>query len=107
MARKTQVFDEYRVSERVVLRRGDQFRVKGGPYWRGDGNVKVSMTSKGPYTFHRFCKQGSYEWIEALDKNGAFSPLHVAGKRKRIDSRLVPRPYVVTSKKRTPRRLDD
>lgn len=93
--------ESYQVSQRVVLRLGDKFRAKGGPYWKNADGSKTSMTSKGPYTFHRHCKRGSYEWIEALDKFGAFAPLHIAGRRRRIDPRIVPRPYVITSKKRS------
>lgn len=98
--RKMEVFEEHRVSERVVLRVGDFFRTKGGPYWKGAGNVHHSLTPKGPFKFLRLCKLGAVEWIEAIDKTGAFCALHIAGKRRRIDSRLVPRPYTIIGKKR-------
>lgn len=97
----TEYFDEYRISQRVVLRPGDTFRAKGGPFWKSKSGEKVPLSSKGPYKFIRFCRRGSCEWIEARDKTGAFTPLHIAGRRKRIDARLVPRPYVITGKKRT------
>lgn len=100
MAKSTEYADEYRVSQRVVLRPGDKFRVRGGPYWSAAGGVKVSLTPRGPFTFVRHCKKGAVEWIDALDKDGSYSPLHIAGKRKRIDGRLVTRPYSVTGKKR-------
>jgi hypothetical protein len=102
MARKPPVVShELRVSQRVTLRTGDKFRAKGGPYWKTKDGVRVSLASRGPYTFHRHCAQGNYEWIESLDRDGAFAPLHIAGKRRRVDPRIVPRPYVVTGKKRT------
>lgn len=103
MSRKASVeyFDEYRVSQRVVLRPGDLFRAKGGPYWKSATGEKLSLTPKGPFKFIRLCRRGETEWIESLDKSGAFCPLHLSGRRKRIDSRLVTRPYVVTGKKRS------
>lgn len=97
----TEYFDEYRVSQRVVLKPGDMFRAKGGPYWKSSTGEKISLTPKGPFKFIRFCRRGDTEWIEALDKSGAFSPLHISGRRRKIDSRIVVRPYVVTGKKRS------
>jgi hypothetical protein len=88
------------VSERVLIQRGDKFRAVGGPYWKGSDGTKVSLTARGPYTFHAHVKRGAVEWIECLDRDGAFAVLHVAGRRKRIDGSLVARPYKVTGKKR-------
>lgn len=103
MSRKTtEYFDEYRVSQRVLLRPGDVFRAKGGPFWKSSTGEKISLTPKGPFKFLRYCRRGETAWIESLDKNGAFCPLHLGGRRKRIDERLIPRPYVVTGKKRRP-----
>jgi hypothetical protein len=100
-SRKTiEYADEFRVSQRVTLKPGDLFRVKGGPYWKSATGEKLSLASKGPFRFVRHCRRGSTEWIESLDKFGAFAPLHIAGSRRRIDSRLVARPYVVVGKKR-------
>ena len=101
-SRKTEYFDEHRVSERVVLRAGDYFRAKGGPYWKSDAGKKIPMTSKGPYKFLRLCSRGEVRWIEAIDKAGAFVALHLSGRRRRIDQRLVARPYTITGKKRKP-----
>ena len=79
MARKPPVVSqEFRVSQRVTLRTGDKFRAKGGPYWKTSDGVHISLASHGPYTFHRHCAQGNYEWIESLDRDGAFAPLHIA-----------------------------
>jgi hypothetical protein len=97
---KTVREDSYRVSERVLIQRGDKFRATGGPYWKGSDGTKVSLTARGPYTFHAHVKRGAVEWIEALDRDGAFAVLHVAGRRKRIDGSLVARPYKVIGKKR-------
>ena len=105
---KTITSDSYRVSERVSLLYGDKFRATGGPYWLTSDGEKIALKSYGPYTFHRHCKRGSIEWIEALDKNGNFSVLHIAGRRAKVDASLVPRPYRVTGKKRRQlKRLDN
>jgi len=96
------VEQSYRVSERVVLERGDVFRAKGGPFWRCNDGTKVKLSASGPFKFIQFCKRGTREWIEATDKNGNFTVLRVStGRWARIDSeKHIPRPYVVTGKKR-------
>lgn len=105
---KTITSDSYRVSERVLLSYGDKFRATGGPYWLTSDGQKIALKSYGPYTFHRHCKRGSIEWIEALDKNGSFAVLHIAGRRQKVDASLVPRPYRITGKKRRQlKRLDN
>jgi hypothetical protein len=92
--------DELRVSERVVIRKGDKFRASGGPYWKGADGQKMAMKASGPYTFLWHCKKGRLEWVECGDKDGASAVLHIAGKRKSIVPGLVCRPYKITSKKR-------
>jgi hypothetical protein len=96
---KTTRSDSYRLSERVLITRGTKFRASGGPYWKTKSGEKISLSSRGPYTFHAHVKRGSVEWIECLDKDGAFAVLHLAGRRKRIDGSLVPRPYKITGRK--------
>jgi len=92
--------ESYRVSPRVLISRGDKFCATGGPYWKSSDGSKLPLKSYGPYTFHSHVKRGAVEWIECLDKDNCFAVLHIAGKRKRIDGSLVPRPYKVTGKKR-------
>jgi hypothetical protein len=99
--------DEYRVSERVVLRPGDVFRATGGPYWRS-GKDEISLKAPGPYRFVSFAKRGAVGWIEAFDKFGNFTVLHIEGRRKKIDTAIVARPYRVIGKKRPQlQRLDN
>ena len=98
---KTVKEDTYRVSARVLITRGDRFTATGGPYWKSSDGSKLPLKSYGPYTFHSHVKRGAVEWIECLDKDNCFAVLHIAGKRKRIDGSLVPRPYKVTGKKRS------
>jgi hypothetical protein len=100
--------DEYRVSERVVLKPGDVFRASGGPYWRSKDGVDASLKAPGPYRFVQYAKRGAVGWIEAYDKNGNFAVLHVEGRRRKVDPAIVPRPYRVTGKKRAQsQRLDN
>lgn len=91
---------EYQVSDRVVLREGDRFKANGGPYWKSPDGTKHPLAAKGPFTFLLHCKKRGTEWIEACDKEGNHCVLHIAGRRRRIDGCLVPRPYTVTGKKR-------
>jgi len=98
MARRETVAEEYRVSERVVIRPGDRFRAKGGPYWRGSDGRKIPLTASGPFKFIRVVARGKRVVIECTDKTGGFTVLHVAGGRARIDTALVPRPYRVVSR---------
>lgn len=99
--------NSYRVSERVLLEDGDQFRAKGGPQWRLSDGTKVSLSAKGPFRFRGYCKRGTCEWIEATDKNGNFAILHIRGRRRRVDPAIINRPYVITGKKRKPKPKSD
>lgn len=97
MTRQTETSETYRVSERVLLVRGDTFRAAGGPYWKAPDGTKVAMKAYGPYTFHSHSKRGSCEWINATDRDGNYAVLHIAGKRK-SPAGLVPRPYTILGK---------
>jgi hypothetical protein len=95
--------EEYRLSERVVIRKGDKFKAKGGPYWAGPNGEKIKMASKGPFTFHRHVRRGRVERIDCLDRDGQYAALHIAGRRKSLAG-LVTRPYVIVGKKRVDRK---
>lgn len=91
---------EWQVSERVVLRRGDKFRVAGGPYYRMPDGTRASMAVRGVLTFSGALVRGSLVLIEAFDANG-FVCLHVQGRRKNaVGASFVPRPYKVRGKVR-------
>ena len=98
-SRTTITSETYRVSERVILVRGDRFRASGGPYWKGPEGEKIAVKARGPYTFHSHSQRGSCEWINCTDKDGQYAVLHVAGRRK-SPAGLVPRPYKILGKKR-------
>ncbi len=98
--------EEYRVSERVVLRHGDVFRAKEGPYYLAAGadgarRVRVSMAAKGPFVFLRLAKLRKKAWIEAFSKRaGCFCALSITKRRSPAPGIIVPRPYRVTGKVR-------
>lgn len=94
------IASEYRVSERVVLRPGDQFRVTAGPYWRGRDGSRIPMAERGVMTFVRVVHQGTIVLIEARC-DGSYCVLHVAGRRRnRVDPALVCRPYRIKGRVR-------
>lgn len=98
----TTVENEYRVSERVVLRPGDQFRVSGGPYYRLASGERVAMAARGVMTFRRALRTGRggrRVLIEATAGEGTVI-LHVAGSRRSPVEGLVARPYKITRKLR-------
>ena len=41
----------YKVSERVTLKRGDFFKVRGGPYYIGEDGKRQSMAVRGLVVF--------------------------------------------------------
>lgn len=98
--KKVERSTEYRVSERVVIAKGDLFKATGGPYWKSPTGEKTPLKAYGPFRFIAHTRRGVCECIEAYDKHGQFVVLHIAGRRKRIDGCLVARPYVITGKKR-------
>jgi len=98
--------DSYRVSERVVLRKGTRFRATGGPLFRMANGEEVKLGAKGPFTFLAYTKRGSAEVIEALDRDGAFVPMHIRGRRRKVTAEIVTQPYRIkgTIRKKQPRR---
>lgn len=89
---KTITLDEYQISPRVTLRRGDKFRVAAGPYWRRGDGTKIPLATRGVCTFLAAVRRGKVVIIEAMTKDG-FAVLHVEGRRRRVDTSLVCRPY--------------
>lgn len=89
--------DHYQLSQRVTLRAGVRFRASDGPFFRLSDGTTVSLAAKGPFLFRAYWKQDGYEWIEALDRDRCFVPLHIAGTRRQIAPQIVPRPYRIRS----------
>jgi hypothetical protein len=92
---------EYRVSERVVLRPGDRFRVSGGPYYRAADGGRYLMGVRGVIKFRQAVRRGRRVLIEGFDAHGCAVVLHVAGRRRSPVPGLVPRPYRVTGRVRS------
>jgi hypothetical protein len=59
--------------------------------------TEVRLAAKGPFTFKAWVKQGGCEIIEALDRDGCFAPLHIAGHRHQSVPEIIPRPYRIKS----------
>lgn len=92
--------DEYRVSQRVVLRAGDRFRISGGPYYRMPDGSKVPMAARGVCTFISAERYGNRVYIAAKNKEGTVL-LHVAGRRRnRVLPEVVCRPYKIKGRLR-------
>jgi len=85
--------DEYRLSQRVTLKRGHRFRANGGPQFQLTSGEKVSLAAPGPFVFLAHWKHGGCEYIEALDRHGNFVPLHITGERRSVSSEIITRPY--------------
>ena len=89
----------YRVSQRVLLTPGDQFRVTAGPYYRSADGTKTPLAARGTMVFVACHRRGQRVVIEARDGAGTVM-LHVAGRRRSPVAGLVARPYRITRKLR-------
>lgn len=87
-------YHEYSYGPRAVLESGDQFRARGGPFYRTAGGRKVPMADHGLMIFNRYCEHGASKWIEAY-KPGLGMVVLWVGRRKLVDG-LVMRPYKVS-----------
>ena len=86
--RKLQTFDTYAYGPRSVLRRGDRFRVGGGPIYVADDGTKIPIYERGVFTFRRHCVRGASRWIEAFRADGGGLVILWVGRSAR--SRTVP-----------------
>lgn len=98
---KTQ--DHYVVDDKITLREGDLFRAKAGPYYvshdEKGGKRRVSMASKGPFRFRRYCEASKRKWIEAWSvKEGGIAILSLNGRQSIMPGMLIPRPYVIAGR---------
>ena len=91
---------EFRVSERVCLRPGTVFRARHGPQYRmADGSI-VDMAAKGPFVFVNCHREGELVLLEAYDRNGQHTIMHIAGDRRSATEEIIPRPYQIVGTKR-------
>jgi hypothetical protein len=101
--------DEYQVSARVTLRKGDLFRATGGPYYivrdETGKKIKSSMAAKGPFRFVSYCERGRRKWIVAYStKEGGYTTLPLTRWRTVDLDNFVNRPYKILGKKRPKKR---
>jgi hypothetical protein len=72
--------DFFRLSERVLLRRGDRIRVSGGLVWEhvdADGKpVRMRLGERGVMVFEEYCEHGASRWIVARGQSG-YAALHL------------------------------
>lgn len=90
--------EEYKVSDRVTLKRGDYFRAKGGPYYISKEKGKnISMKTRGPYMFLAYCEKNGQHWIEAYSiSEGTMTILSLDEDRPSImPGSYVMRPYEI------------
>lgn len=100
-----EVLDEYQVSPRVTLRRGDRFRISGGPYYKTADGRRLPMAVRGVCTFVRATRDGSRVYIEAHNKKEGSVLLHVAGRRRNdFMPGFVCRPYKIKGRLRKERK---
>jgi hypothetical protein len=91
--------NEYRVSERVTLRPGDEFRATGGPYYRCGDGTRLPMAARGVFRLVEVIRHRSRVCLLCRGVDG-WTLLHVAGRRRSPVPGLVPRPYRITRKLR-------
>lgn len=96
---------EYRVSERSVLRPGTAFRASGGPVYRLERGDEISIGARGPFVFKYAEQAGDTVYLHAFDRDGQHVCLHVAGDRISPYQELIPKPYRIRSVMRKGRSL--
>lgn len=94
---KTTTEPSYRVSERVVLRPGDRFRISGGPYYRTAEGERIPLAVRGVVRLRRVLRCGRRVLLEVTAGEGT-AILHVEGRRRSPVEGLVPRPYKIRRK---------
>lgn len=99
---KTVIEPEYRVSDRVVLRPGDRFRVSGGPYYRLADGTKIPLAVRGVVTLRQVIRtgRGGQRVLLEVQCGEGTAILHVSGSRRSPVEGVVPRPYKIRGKLR-------
>lgn len=79
--------DTYRVSERVLLVRGDVFRARGGPVYVLGSGERIPLGTHGLYEFVEACIQGRSAWLLAKKlQGGSIEWIYVGPKRRKPDA---------------------
>jgi hypothetical protein len=87
----------YRISARVVIQPGDQFKVAGGPYYRTADGTKIPLAARGTFRLVEVIRHRSRVHLLAHGAEG-WTLLHVEGRRRSPVPGLVPRPYKITKR---------
>ena len=87
--------NEYRISERSVLKPGTVFKARNGPLFRLADGSTISVAAKGPFIFQSADVDEDRVYLHALDREGQHSVLHISGKREPPSPEIIPRPYSI------------
>ena len=87
--------NEYRLSERSMLRPGTVFRAGNGPLFQLSDGSTMPVAAKGPFVFQAAEINGERVYIHAFDRNGQHSVLHISGERESPSPEIIPRPYEI------------
>jgi hypothetical protein len=90
----------YRISARVVIQPGDQFKVAGGPYYRTQAGERIPLAARGTFRLVEVIRHRARVHLLAHGAEG-WTLLHVEGRRRSPVPGLVPRPYRVTKRVKT------
>lgn len=88
---------EYKVTDRLTLRRGDFFRVGGGPWYTSKKNGKRrSMAVRGVVQFMYYVESDKGNYIEAYSaREGSFVVLSLTYRADLGDGFVVSDPYFI------------
>ena len=87
--------NEYRLSERSVLKPGTVFKARNGPLFQLADGSTISVAAKGPFVFQSADVDEDRVYLHAFDRNGQHSVLHVSGERTSPSPEIIPRPYEI------------
>lgn len=87
--------NEYRLSERSVLKPGTVFKARNGPLFRLADGSTISVAAKGPFVFQAADVDGERVYIHGFDRHGQHAVLHIAGEREPPSPEIIPRPYSI------------
>jgi len=87
----------YRISARVVIQPGDQFKVAGGPYYKTQAGERIPLAARGTMRLVEVIRHRARVHLLAHGAEG-WTLLHVEGRRRSPVPGLVPRPYRVTKR---------
>lgn len=83
---------EYRYGERGVLRPGDWFHAKGGPYFESSSGERIPIGEEGKMQFVALCEEHGGQWIEARCEGSTRIVLLKRGRVGRLPGIPLPPP---------------